>query len=53
MAFQKVSFAAEKSLISLNTDSGSFRTMQIRLLGGKLGEAIAAEYGVETVGDLL
>lgn len=51
MAFQKVGLT-RGGAYPLITDSAHVHR-QIRLLGGKLGEAIAAEYGVEIVGDML
>lgn len=50
LAFQKVLFVFSSldNITAILTSSP-----QIRFLGGKLGEAIANEYDVSTVGDLL
>jgi hypothetical protein len=47
MAFQKV------VVNSPNLPQANLLLPQIRFLGGKLGEAIANEYDVSAVGDLL
>lgn len=52
MKFQKVSLASLRTIFTSQADRQPF-FLQIRFLGGKLGDTIAAEYGAETVGDLL
>lgn len=53
MAFQKVREPSGGTIMPTVSSVDSYGRCQIRFLGGKLGKALAEEYDVSTVGDLL